>query len=84
VSSENPIRFIYLISKISKALLRANKLSNSHYETNFGVSSACGAGNPKIGFLKASHRMAFKKPILIMRIAEINPALKCWLKAKVQ
>jgi hypothetical protein len=43
--------------------------SNSHYETDFGVSSAYGAGNTKIGFLKASLRLAFKKPIFIMRIA---------------
>ncbi|NUN63423.1 hypothetical protein HCU40_01385 [Pseudanabaena biceps] len=27
------------------------------------------AANPKIGFLKASLRLAFKKPIFIMRIA---------------
>jgi|GEM_PF-1645048 len=45
-------------------------ISNSHYETDFGVSSAAGAGNTKIGFLKARQRRAFKKPILIMRIAE--------------
>jgi hypothetical protein len=45
--------------------------SNSHCETDFGVSSAYGAGNTKIGFLKASHRLAFKKPICIMRIAGI-------------
>ncbi len=44
--------------------------SNSHYETDFGVSIACGDGNTKIGFLKARLRRAFKKPIFIMRIAE--------------
>jgi hypothetical protein len=44
-------------------------VSNSLDETNFGVSSTEGAGNTKIGFLKASHRLAFKKPIFIMRIA---------------
>jgi hypothetical protein len=38
-------------------------------ETDFVVSSAKGAGNDKIGFLKASLRLAFKKPIFIMRIA---------------
>jgi hypothetical protein len=43
--------------------------SDSHYETDFGVSSAVGAGNTKIGFLKASLRLAFKKLIFIMRIA---------------
>jgi len=43
--------------------------SNSHYETDFGVSSTEGAGNTKIGFLKARQRRAFKKPIFIMRIA---------------
>jgi hypothetical protein len=37
--------------------------SSSHYETDFGVSSAFGARNTKIGFLKARHRRAFKKPI---------------------
>jgi hypothetical protein len=42
---------------------------NFHYETDFGVSSAFGAGNTKIGFLKARRRRAFKKSILIMRIA---------------
>jgi hypothetical protein len=45
--------------------------SNSHYETDFGVSSAYGTGNTKIGFLKARRRRAFKKPIFIMRIAVI-------------
>jgi hypothetical protein len=44
--------------------------SNSHYETDFGVSSTFGAGNTKIGFLKACRRQAFKKPIFIMRIAD--------------
>jgi hypothetical protein len=44
-------------------------ISNSHYETDFGVSSAYSAGNTKIGFLKAHLRRAFKKPIFIMRIA---------------
>jgi hypothetical protein len=41
----------------------------SHYETDFSISSAFGAGNTKIGFLKAIQRLAFKKPIFIMRIA---------------
>jgi hypothetical protein len=45
------------------------RIGNSHYETDFGVSSAYGAGNTKIGFLKARLRRAFKKPIFIMRIA---------------
>jgi hypothetical protein len=44
-------------------------LSNSHYETDFGVSTAEGGGNTKIGFLKARQRRAFKKPIFIIRIA---------------
>jgi hypothetical protein len=35
--------------------------ANSHYETDFGVSNALGAGNAKIGFLKAHQRRAFKK-----------------------
>jgi hypothetical protein len=54
---------------MAKAELVAKPASNSHYETDFGVSSAVGAGNTKIGFLKASLRLAFKKPIFIMRIA---------------
>jgi hypothetical protein len=33
--------------KISEAF------SNSHYETNFGVCSAEGAANPKIGFVES-------------------------------
>ena len=37
----------------------------SHYETDFGVSSAEGSGNTKIGFLKARHWRAFKKPIFL-------------------
>jgi len=37
------------------------KGGNSHYETNFGVCSAYGAANPKIGFLKggAKRRLSF-------------------------
>jgi len=50
--------------------------SNSHYETNFGVCIALGDANPKIGFLKGSLRLPFKKPISIMRIAIISPVLK--------
>jgi len=49
--------------------MKERNASNSHYETDFGVSSAFGAGNTKISFLKARQRRAFKKPILIMRIA---------------
>jgi hypothetical protein len=45
------------------------KISNSHYETDFGVSSAFGAGNTKIGFLKVRQRRTFKKSVFIMRIA---------------
>jgi hypothetical protein len=33
-------------------------------QTDLGVSSAKGAGNTQIGFLKARLRRAFKKPIL--------------------
>jgi hypothetical protein len=40
--------------------------SNSHYETDFGVSTAFGGGNTKIGFLKARQRRTFKKPIFII------------------
>ncbi len=42
--------------------------SNSHYATDFGVSSAEGAGNTKIGCLKARRWRAFKQPMFIMRI----------------
>jgi hypothetical protein len=45
--------------------------SNSRYETDFGVSSAFGAGNTKIGFLKVRRWRTFKKPIFIMRIAAL-------------
>ena len=44
-------------------------VSNSQYETDFGISSAFGAGNTKIGFLKVRQRRTFKKPIFIMIIA---------------
>ncbi|MEA5485350.1 MULTISPECIES: hypothetical protein [Pseudanabaena] len=44
---------------------------NFHYETDFGVFSAFGAENTKIGFLKARRWRAFKKPIFIMRIADL-------------
>ena len=40
--------------------------SNSHYETDLGVSSAFSAGNTQIGFLKARRWRAFKKPIFII------------------
>ena len=46
-----------------------NYVSNSHYEIDFGVSSAFGARNTKIDFLKAYLWRAFKKSIFIMRIA---------------
>ncbi|MCL1495183.1 MAG: hypothetical protein M1G31_31200, partial [Pseudanabaena sp. Salubria-1] len=36
------------------------------YKIFFGVSSAKGAGNTKIGFFKAHRRCSFKKPIFIM------------------
>jgi len=52
--------------------------SNSHYENDFGVSSAEGAGNTKIVFLKARHRRAFKKTIFIMRIAVATLSKKLW------
>jgi len=43
--------------------------SNSHFETNFECCSAYGTATLKIGFLKGSLRLPFKKPIFIMRIA---------------
>jgi len=52
-----------------RPFLFPKKDNNSHYETDFGVSSAEGAGNTKIDFLKARHWRAFKKSICIMRIA---------------
>ncbi|MEY3304840.1 MAG: hypothetical protein RLZZ139_3213, partial [Cyanobacteriota bacterium] len=45
-------------------LFSKSRVSNSQYETDFGISSAEGAGNAKIGFLKARQRRVFKKPIL--------------------
>ena len=42
----------------------------SEPKTNFGVFSAEGAENTKIGFLKARRRRAFKK-VFIMKIADI-------------
>ncbi len=42
-----------------------------HFHKDFGVSSAVGAGNTKIGFLKAHLWWAFKKPIFIMRITAL-------------
>jgi hypothetical protein len=48
------------------------QISNSHYETDFVVSSAKGDGNNKISFLKARLRLAFKKLIFIMRIAAVK------------
>jgi hypothetical protein len=44
--------------------------SNSDDETNFGVCIAVGDANPKIGFLKDSLQMPFKKLISIMRMAD--------------
>jgi uncharacterized membrane protein YjjB (DUF3815 family) len=58
-----------LLTIAAIALLSKLFPSNSHYETNFGASSAEGAGSTKIGFLKARQRRAFKKPIFIIRIA---------------
>ncbi|MFN5400254.1 MAG: hypothetical protein ACK5C4_21950 [Pseudanabaena sp.] len=38
----------------------------THYETDFGVSSAFGAGNTKIGFLIARRGRAVTKPIFFL------------------
>jgi hypothetical protein len=38
--------------------------SISHYETDFGVSSAYGAGNTKISFLKPHRKLTYKEPKL--------------------
>jgi hypothetical protein len=46
--------------------------SNSDYESDFSVSSAKGAGNTKISFLKAHLRWTFKKLIFIRRIATLR------------
>jgi hypothetical protein len=43
--------------------------SMTQHETYLGVPPAGGAGNTKIGFLKARRWRAFKKPIFIIRIA---------------
>ncbi|MEA5488677.1 MULTISPECIES: hypothetical protein [Pseudanabaena] len=42
-------------------LSKGRSSSNSHYENDFGVSSAFAAENTKIVFLKARRRRAFKK-----------------------
>ncbi|WP_201324637.1 hypothetical protein [Pseudanabaena sp. lw0831] len=60
------------LTKLKHHAIAMIKISNSHYETDFGISSAKGAGNTKIGFLKARRRRAFKKPIFIMRIAGLK------------
>jgi hypothetical protein len=39
--------------------------SNSQYENDFGISSAFGAGNAKIVFLRARRWRALKKTIFI-------------------
>jgi hypothetical protein len=48
-----------------------------NYETDFGVSSAKGAENTKIGFLKARQRRAFRKPIFITRITGLTALKFC-------
>jgi hypothetical protein len=45
------------------------KIRNSNYETKIEFFSAAGAEKLDFGFLKASRRLAFKKPIFKMRIA---------------
>ena len=50
-------------------------LQEVYYGTNFGVYSAKGAVNTKIGFLKAHRRWAFKKQIFLMRIAVNGAAI---------
>jgi hypothetical protein len=45
------------------------RVGNSRDENNFGISSTARDGNPKIVFLKASLRLAFKKTIFKMRIS---------------
>ncbi|MFM7600589.1 MAG: hypothetical protein ACKO7R_05225, partial [Pseudanabaena sp.] len=57
---------LYLVGLIVSPNYKNNL--NSHYETDFYVSSAEGAGNIKIDFLKARRWRAFKKSIFIMRI----------------
>ena len=42
-------------------LSKGRSTSNSHYENDFGVSSAFATENTKIVFLKARRRRAFKK-----------------------
>jgi len=65
----NRIQFYIDYSLIVK---KADQVSNSHFETNFECCSAYGAATPKIGFLKGSRRLPFKKPIFIMGIAGIK------------
>jgi hypothetical protein len=46
--------------------------SNSHYETDFGVSSAEGAGNTKIGFFLSRQTRGVKKHIFLNIISEFT------------
>jgi hypothetical protein len=73
----------FLCQKIETVLRGFYFCSNFNCETKIEFSSACGAGKLNFGFLKASRRVAFKKPIFKMRIAAIfgiaNNSLQCYV-----
>jgi hypothetical protein len=64
-----------MYKQLLKGIVKSS--SNSDYETDFGVSAK--GANPKIGFLKAHRRRAFKKPIFILRIAASQAFRSCWI-----
>jgi len=66
-----------MYKQLLKGIVKSS--SNSHYETDFGVSSVFGSKNPKISFLKAHLRQTFKKPIFILRIAVGQAFKSCWI-----
>jgi hypothetical protein len=60
----NSLKCNYTFGNKKSNSVRVLKIINFHYENNFGISSAKGAGNTKIVFLKAHIRCAFKKQFL--------------------
>ena len=54
----------HTLTNLQKSIDGAKRHSNFHYELDFGVSSAEGARNTKIVFLKARQQRAFKNRFL--------------------
>jgi hypothetical protein len=52
---------VYLKTFIWLIFIAITKFSNSHYENNFGVSSAKAAGNTKIVFFESPLTVGFQK-----------------------